>query len=327
MTLHPEERLLALLRDTADPWEVAGRARVPFPVLVGMLRDLEERGLVRSRPGRLTLTPAGRKHAPRTVALDSRALAALKRRYLRLVEQRPHATDAYDQGHLTVDSLMGRLREMARFGDLVEGARFAIMGDDDLLSIALALTGVPAQIAVFEIDERLTAFIADLAERHSLPIEVHTHDLRKALPARHRGAYDVFVCDPSETRAGLRMFVGRGLSALAPGPGKVGYFGVTLVESDYEKWRELQAWLTAQPVVLSAVIPEQGFYDNWPTQLEEARAYGHPAFTRAARAPWYRSALWRLETLAGFEPRNPRPLPGDPIADEHYFAIASKERR
>lgn len=326
MKLHPEERLLALLAETADPWELAGRARVPFPVLVGMLRDLEERGLVEAAPGRLTLTAEGRERAPRLVRFDGRALAALARRYRKLAAERPAATDAFDQGHLTLDSLMDRVAELAAWGDLFEGVRIAVMGDDDLFSIALGLSGAPAKVTVFEIDERLTAFIGELAERHRLPVEVYTHDLRKPLPRSHRGRYDVFVCDPSETRAGLRMFVGRGLSALAPGAGRAGYFGVTLVESDYEKWRELQAWLAAQPVVISQIRPEQGFYENWPTQLEEARAFGHVAFERKAKAPWYRSALWRLETLDGFVPRNPRPLPGDPIADEHYFAIASKER-
>jgi predicted methyltransferase len=324
--VRPEERVLSLLTQTTDPWEVAGRCRLPFARLAELLRDLEARGLVRSAPGRVTLTAAGRRQAVPLPDLTGPRLGAVGAAYRRLIRGRPPATDRFDQGHLTVESVLARVRDMARFGDLYPGVRVAVLGDDDLASLALALTGLPARVTVFEIDEQLTAFIAEAAGRRGLPVEVHTADLRRPLPRGHLGAYDAFLCDPSETEAGLRMFVGRGLSCLRPGPGAAGYFGVTLIEADLAKWRALQRWVSGFPVAVSAVIPEHGWYENWPTQAEEARAWGVRAFERPARRPWYRSALYRLETLEGFEPPRLGPIGGDPIVDEQYFGARSGRR-
>lgn len=324
--MKPEDRVLSLLTLTHDPWEVAGRCRLPFARLAELLRDLEAQGLVRSTPGSLELTAAGRRRAIPLPDLRGPRLGALAAAYGRVVRGRPPATDRFDQGHLTLHSVLARVREMVRFGDLYPGVRVAVLGDDDLASLALALTRLPARVTVFEIDERLTAFIAAVASRRALPVEVHTVDLRRPLPREHVGAYDVFVCDPSETEAGLRMFVGRGLSCLREGPGAAGYFGLTLIEADLAKWRALQRWVTRVPVAIAAIVPEHGFYDDWPTQAEEARAWGVRAFHRPARRPWYRSALYRLETLEGFRPLRPGRIEGDPIVDEQYFGAGVGRR-
>lgn len=324
--MKPEDRVLSLLTLTDDPWEVAGRSRLPFARLAELFRDLEAQGLIRTSPGRVRLTTAGRRRAVPLPDLSGPRLAALRAAFSRLARGRPPATDRYDQGHLTQDSVLARVREMARFGDLYPGVRVAVLGDDDLASLALALTGLPALVTVFEIDERLTAFLAEAAARRDLPVEVHAADLRRPLPGRHLGAYDVFVCDPSETEAGIRMFVGRGLSCLREGAGAAGYFGLTLIEADLAKWRSLQRWVTAFPVAVTAVVPEHGFYENWPTQGEEALAWGARAFERPARRPWYRSALYRLETLEGFRPPRLGRIAGDPIVDDQYFGAGPGRR-
>jgi predicted methyltransferase len=322
----PEERVLSVLTTTGDPWEVAGRCRLPFAGLADLLRSLADRELVRLAPGRISLTPAGRRAARLPAGLSGPRLGSLAARYRRMAAGRPPPVGTFDQGHLTVDSVLARVRDLAGFGDLYEGVRIAVLGDDDLLSLALALTGAPERVAVFEVDDRLTRFIADRATQGGLPVEVHTVDLRRPLPARHLGGFDVFVCDPSETEAGLRMFVGRGLSCLRPGPGGAGYFGMTLIEADLAKWRALQRWLTGFPVAVSAILPDHGRYENWPTQAEEAQAFGVAAFSRPARSVWYRSSLFRVETLEGFVPPRPGPVRGDPISDEHFFG-ARVERR
>lgn len=322
----PEERLLSVLAATGDPWELAGRCRLPFPVLADRLRSLADRGLIRLAPGRVSLTGAGRRGARRLADLGGARLAELAARFGRLTRGRPPATDAYDQGHLTADSVIARVRDIAAFGDLYEGVRLAVLGDDDLASLALGLTGLPERIGVFEVDRRLTEFIARRAADEGLPIAVHTVDLRRPLPEEQVGAFDVFLCDPSETDVGLRMFLGRGLSCLRPGPGAAGYFGLTLIEADHAKWRRLQRWLTGHRLVISAIVPDHGFYENWPTQPREARTYGVRAFDRPARKVWYRSALYRVETLEGFLPPVPRPISGDPIADEHSFASRMERR-
>ncbi|MEO0250808.1 MAG: bis-aminopropyl spermidine synthase family protein, partial [candidate division WOR-3 bacterium] len=48
-------------------------------------------------------------------------------------------------------------------GDL-DGKSIALIGDDDLLSIALALAGLPSNITVLDIDERLGEFIKKVSK-------------------------------------------------------------------------------------------------------------------------------------------------------------------
>ncbi len=324
--MHPQERVLAQIRTDDDAWQLAGRCRLPFAQLCKMLRSLEADGLVAGSSSRLRLTAAGARRAPHLLELSPRRWAALQARFTRLTDGRPAATADYDQGHITVASTIERVRTFARFGDLWEGVRVALLGDDDLLSVALALTGMPERVTVFEIDQRLVEFIGELADRHRLPIEISTHDLARPLPREQRGCYDTFLCDPPEADAGLRMFLNRGLMALRPGPGSSGYVAMGLIEADYDKWRWLQRWLSSQQLALTAIEPDHSLYENWPTQAEEALAYGVDVFATAATRPWYRTALWRVETLASFEPPRAVAVTGDPIADENYFAQASRAR-
>lgn len=318
--MRPEDRVLSEIARTSDPWEVAGRARVPFACLVELLRSFEQRGLVRLTPGRVELTPAGQAAARPLPDPSGPPLAGLRERYARLLGGRPEAIAPYDQGHLTVDSVVGRVREMAAFGDLVAGCRVLVLGDDDLISLALALTGLPARVTVLEIDERIGAFIRRHARRLGAPVEVHAFDVRQPLPPAHLGAYDLFVCDPTESESGLRAFLSRGLEGLRPGPGAAGWFGLTLIEASYAKWRQVQHWLTGLPVVISAILPDHGRYENWPGQDEEAKAWGLAAFTRPAERPWYRSALYRVETLDGFQPRAGGTIPDEIVGDHQHFA-------
>jgi predicted methyltransferase len=323
----PEQRVLSLLTRVGDPWEVAGRCRLPFPRLVGLLRDWERQGLVELAPGRVRLTELGRDRATCRPDPDD-CLRELTPIFHRLAADRPPADARFGQGHLTADSVLARVRTMLVHGDLWPGVRVAVMGDDDLASLALALTHLPSRVAVFEIDRRVTEFIAEQAARLGLGgLEVHAADLRRPLPAEHLGGYDLFLTDPSETDAGLRMFLGRGLSALRPGPGAVGYFGLTLIEADLAKWRRLQRWLLIRPVVVTAVHPDHGVYEDWPTQVEEARAFGLPCFSAAAERPWYRSSLFRVETLDGFQPPRPGVQRGELFSDEQCFTAAQEAQQ
>ncbi len=320
----PEQRVLSILARVSDPWEVAGRCRLPFPRLAQLLRDWERQGLVELAPGQIRLTGLGRERALSLPDPDD-CLSALATTFRQLAAGRPAAAARFGQGHLTVDAVLARVRAMLVHGDLWPGVRVVVLGDDDLASLALALTHLPSQVTVFEIDQRVTEFIAEQAARCGLGgLEVHAADLRRPLPAGHLGGYDLFLTDPSETDAGLRMFLGRGLSALRPGPGAAGYFGLTLIEADLAKWRRLQRWLLTQSVAITAVYPDHGSYENWPTLVEEARAFGLACFSVAAKRPWYRSSLYRLETLDDFHPPRPGVQRGELFWDEQCFAAAKE---
>ena len=304
-----EERVLAEVLNTPDPWRVAGHARIDFPAFVKTLKSLVRKGLVSITATEVLLTARGME-----VVGDLRLLPAeeipvrveeARQEFARVARRRPRTTTLYDQGYMTLNSLMRRISLMARMGD-AHGKSIAVLGDDDLLSIAVCLVARPEHVTVLEIDERLVAFINETAGDLSLPITAVCCDLRLPLPAKYRGRFDTFVTDPSETMAGLKMFLGRGLYTLKPGGGGAGYFGLTTIEASYDKWSAFQAWLLkTYSLAISHILPGYAYYDNWAGLARQTKGYGLEPLKRMPGSTWFNSALVRLETLKGFVPKQP----------------------
>lgn len=332
------KRVLRALLEYSDAWQVAGRANVPFADLVDILQKLRERGLLEFHKSELRLTQLGEALARELNVVRTQdvvcehcagsgyALELFHEAYhhfLPIVAKRPPAAATYDQGALTADSVFRRLSLMYANGDVAD-QKILLLGDDDLLSIALALTGLPREIVVVEIDPRLCEFINDVAREHHLAIRVIQHDAREKLPTDLRAYFDTFVTDPSETIQGLLLFVEKGLAMLAPGGGRAGYFGVTLIEASMLKWNVWERHLlqnhalvfthVSQPFSLYGTGMEQtnkkdavplngGNGTSKGTEvIEVTREIDFPPMMKPPRAPWYRSSFFRVETLKEFVP-------------------------
>jgi predicted methyltransferase len=192
---------------------------------------------------------------------------------------------------------------MTDMGD-VDNMSIAILGDDDLMSIALCLAAHPALVTVLEIDSRVVDFIIEIAAELGLPIETRCHDLRQPLPPGLKGRFHTFVTDPSETMDGLRMFLGRGLGLLKPQEGRAGYFGLTSIEASARKWNRLQRWLlTRYSLAITHILPENSYYHNWPDLLDQTAVFSAECLRAKPKREWFNSSLFRLETLPGFKPR------------------------
>jgi hypothetical protein len=204
---------------------------------------------------------------------------------------------------MTADSAFRRAELMVKLGDS-DLRRIAILGDDDLLSIAICLCSEPESITVFEIDQRVVGFINETARSLNLPITTECLDLREPLPARFHGKFHTFVTDPSETIDGLKMFIGRGLSLLRSGEARAGYFGLTTIEASTAKWYRLQKWLLARyAAAITHILPEHATYHNWPDILAQTRCFSMPFIKHRPHERWFNSALVRLETVHGFKPK------------------------
>jgi predicted methyltransferase len=290
--------------------------RVPLPHFIATLRALRDAEFLEPEGARaFQLTPRG-EHLARELgahavpntrcaacegsATDWRALDDVYARYLAIFQVRPRRhTPARDQGAMTPESLFRRLALMYGEGDVV-GKNIAALGDGDLASLALGLTGLPRQVTVLEWDETLCQFIREVAAEHKLKIEVIRQDLTQNLPARLRGTMDTFVCDPPETEAGLLLFVEKGLVLLTPGEAHVGYFGVTTMGASGAKWRHWQqGLLDNHAIFFSHILPPFTVYEGGAD--DKPLADLRPLAQLSAR-PWYRSAFYRLETLPDFIP-------------------------
>lgn len=84
-----------------------------------------------------------------------------------------------------------------------QGGRVLLLGDDDLMSLALAST-TKFDIDLFEVDPRLVRFLGDFQQQG---VKIWRQDLRKGLPQELHGVFDVVVADPTYVAAGMEVFL------------------------------------------------------------------------------------------------------------------------
>ncbi len=300
-----------------------------LPEFFTRLQALQQRGWVAVEDGQARLTPAGAQAAAALVNAGplrcphcegtgytlspffQKVLAA----YRELIAARPPAIERYDQGYISPEGVVRRVAFLYERADLY-GDLF-IVGDDDLLSLAAALTGLPRRIVVVDIDERLVAFINRVARERGFPIEAAVYDVQQAFPQRWQGQFDVFVTDPVETIPGLELFLSRAVSTLR-GVGSAGYFGLTTLEASRRKWYTIQRMLHQMGLVITDIRRQFNVYPDEGEQNFFRYQEKLPIVQKlGARVDydWYKSALYRVEAV---EP--PRPLvQGARIIDEQVY--------
>ncbi len=224
--------------------EISRRAELPVPIVAAICNELRKRGVVdRSRPVRLT--PEGRSsltgqaepaagqdgltgrcpHCGGLGLVVPDGLAGLAGPLDRAALAEPRAKVDLDQTHCTTDTKLRRVLAMHEAGALA-GQRILLLGDDDLVSVALAVfaghagaAARPRGVTVLDCDPDLVAYLRGELRDPGFPAEVIEHDLRDPLPAALAGAFDVACTDPPYTVAGAELFLSRAVSALAPGAG------------------------------------------------------------------------------------------------------------
>ncbi len=120
------------------------------------------------------------------------------------------------------------LRRALRVGDALEVGKKRVLcvGDDDLVSIALAALG--HDVTVFDIDDFLLNFLRSTSTTLGLNVTVVEKDLRDPLDASERQSYDLFLTDPMSNRDCFEIFLSRALALVPPGsPGYVAVYGPT----------------------------------------------------------------------------------------------------
>jgi len=317
--IHPREveRVIGALLVSSEFWRVVALSRLPAETAAEIIKALIDVGLAVQEDGALRLTPGGNAQArargivppggqtcPECTGrgINMRSYAELLAKFKELVQNRPNAVPEYNQAYVTPETTVARLALLTAKGDLQDKS-LIILGDDDLESIAAALSGLPRRVVVLEIDPRLTGFIITLAETHRLAIEVYRQDLRKRLPAELCCQFDTFLTDPPETVYGMELFLTRGLTALK-GPCCAGYFGLTHAESSLAEWLTIQQILAGKlRVVVTDIIHNFNEYVTSGYLLESARK--DLSFVQVSpRANWYFSSMYRIETLVDYKQEN-----------------------
>lgn len=323
------ERVLAAALTSADIWRIVDLAGIPVLATCEALQALAEGGLVAFVNERVVVTEKGKEEAERlgiSAAMELRCprcrgrgldlypFQGLLQEFHRLAQNRPEASQEFDQGYVTEETTVARIALIFARGDLAK-KEILVLGDDDLVSLAAALSRLPKRVAVLDVDPRIVGFLRDVARAEGLRLEVHQHDLREPLPAELLRRFDTFICDPTESFRGYLAFAQRGISCLR-GAGCAGYLGLTRLEASLAKWRRIELALLEAGAVITDLFPNFHEYVNWP-YIETMRAWPHLPVKRVPGKfePWYRSALIRIELVEEPRVENVR-YEGDIFTDE-----------
>jgi len=292
-------------------WELLEKVNVPLTQFVDSLRRLNAEGFVGFDDKVFYLTMKG-KNQINLKSLDFKPdicpLCVGKRivigdkfkdvleEFRRIVKKRPKPSPDFFQGYMLEQDVVARAALMHYYGDL-DGRNIVLIGDDDLLSVVLALTHLPLRITVLDIDRRLGEFLRTVNKDYGFDIDFFQYNVSEPLPKDIRGGFDVFSSEPLETLSGLRAFITRGVTCLKENG--VGYFGLTLYEASLKKWLEVQKLLAKMNCVITDLI--QGFsvypMDYGTINYEE---FAYNLGFKVEKNPginWYKSALFRFQVL------------------------------
>ena len=156
---------------------------------------------------------------------------------VRQFSQRPAMKLRYEQQFCTPHTSQLRAAELLRA--LAPGGRILVLGDDDLVSLALLRQNPELQVDTLELDVDLVAF---LKQHGGERLRVLECDLRQGVPEAMKGAYQLVTTDPPYAANGMRFFLECARASLAPGP-ESRLFLTTypgLIESPERLWRDLE---------------------------------------------------------------------------------------
>jgi len=292
-------------------WELLDKNHNTLKIFLQSLNNFYESGLVAADKEGLYLTNKGLKEVNRK-SLDfkgeicsecegKRILPAGKfketlTRFNEIVKERPLPTLDFFQGYMREYDVIARVALMHFYGDLAD-KDFILVGDDDLLSVALSLTDLPSRILVLDVDERLGKFLRKINKEYGFDIEFQKYNVSDPLPSNLTGNFDVFSSEPLETLSGLKAFICRGIACLREDG--VGYFGLTNVEASYKKWIEIEKMLTEMNCVITDIIRD---FSKYPLNYE---TINYEKFASKLKFPvrknpgilWYKSSLFRFKIL------------------------------
>jgi hypothetical protein len=220
------------------------------------------------------------------------------RKFEKICQERPPSIPEFDQGFIKPKDVIKRVQFIYERGDLLN-SKIIILGDDDLISIALTLTNLPQEIYVIEIDKRLTDFISKKSQEFKLPIKTLEYDARKPVPKYLLKKFDIFITDPVETLNGLKIFLSRCMLCLKNNG--AGYFGLTHLESSLKKWYALENFIINSGFVITDIIKNFSVY---PT-MEDKKDWGQfkeklPIYKLSKNQmtkEWYFSDFIRIEKI------------------------------
>lgn len=299
-----------------DLWELTRKSDLYIRVIISLLYAMEREGLLGILPdGKLKLTRQGsalrryldiKKTMPfveprgrlglRLTPNFQHILETIKELYAQVTPQ-----NIYDQAPLVPEAAVYKAAYAIRRGD-VSGKNVVCIGDDDLISIVLALSGAPRRVLAIDIDKYLLETIEEFSEKNHLGIETLRHDLRKPVPEKYRASFDLFITEPPDTVKGISLFVSRGVELLKKEPGLAGYCGISVTACPPLGLLEIQRNFDAMGLVISERLAKFSDYPPHRTELKHIEVPDCYDQFYPPQGIWYAADLLRLKTTNHLKP-------------------------
>ncbi|MBS2037829.1 bis-aminopropyl spermidine synthase family protein [bacterium] len=195
---------------------------------------IEKAGPLLRRPERLV--DFAFDHTRAFLTHDQRPEQGLDLSLVEMFSQRPAMKLRYEQQYCTPFTTQQRVARMRE--TLKPGARVLVLGDDDLVSLALVHSSDQYQVDVLELDPDLVAFLKDKGGER---LNVLEHNLRHGVPESMRSAYDLVTTDPPYAAHGMRFFLECAADSLKPGPDSRLFLSTFpgLIEDPDKLWQDL----------------------------------------------------------------------------------------
>ena len=165
-------------------------------------------------------------------------------------KQKPIPTLFFDQRPITKNTTINRVKYFLSKND-VYNKKIVFLGDDDLTSIALALTGVKCEIWVLDIDRRLIEFINKMSKKYKLNIKTLEYSALEGITSELKNKFDVFVTDPTPERIPFAIFMNNGVDLLK----KDGIIYTSIYSSAMEENLDLQNVINKMNLYITDLIP------------------------------------------------------------------------
>jgi len=129
------------------------------------------------------------------------------------LKKRPSADRALDQFTATEETVYRRVKLMEHNGD-IKDKRILLLGDDDFVSVAIALMSDAKSITVLDIDKRILHTIKEESRDLVPVISTVGYDAIKPLPKMYKDTFDTVFTDPPYTTNGIELFLSRAVTAI-----------------------------------------------------------------------------------------------------------------
>ncbi len=309
-----EEILMILSRKDTDFFEIVSKSNYTAKEVLDELKRLSDEKIIKEKNGIFSLkNKIGKKISSsflcdkcngRGVYDNLNLWSTLIKKYGEIAKNRPMPTNVYDQGVIDNESAISRFLYMLSRGDLYK-KKIIILGDDDLMGILFSLSGIVDEITVLEIDERLVNYINFVKKEKNLKnIEAYIYDARDPLEDIFKNKFDTFFTDPVETVEGLLIFVSRMVEALK-GNRCSGYFGLSSIESNIDKWFRIQKSLNEMNLVITDIRRNFSYYKLSDNIIESDLLIvkENPFNIKNPEKLWYNSHLYRVEINGEKKPK------------------------